>query len=227
MPLSAEAVHRLNELGLNSPSDRRRLELVWSDGGDSAVRRWLDLRQAAHDGFQTWLPRLQAYVAACRHDRPLPILDSFSAVEREHYRIFLEKMADFKRTKVEGQEQIWKDQIILLESSLIGLAAANIVFGAIDSRDYSIALLLEEEKSRWFAEVYRGSAVCYGFWRWNVDLTVPKRVSGSLASTIQNAIGEGYWVVSAGLGDRTRYETWRWDGVKAEPTDVFWIEGLS
>lgn len=227
MALNEKAIQHLARLGYVHDAQLKFWRDLWHSEGESFFWGFLRKEEEAAEAFRRWFPRLQAFAAECRQAIPIPSVDSFSAIEREQYRILLTKMQEFSASEdrrcILGRKP---HQAAILSTTRVGLAAAQQVFG-----DTSAILLQEEERERWFSEVY--PIDLEAFW-WFVFAWwyIREGLDGSDEETICREYpvpeGSSYWVVVSGvqwgsLAGGARHELWRWDGQRAEFIELYCI----
>jgi hypothetical protein len=228
MALSVEAMQRLSRLGYATDADLRFWQGMWQSEGESFFWGYLGKEEEAADEYRRWFPRLQDFAAGCRRSIPVPAAGSFSAAEREQYRVLLAKMREFSESEdrrcVLGRKP---HQAAILSTTRVGLTAAEEVFGG------SGAVILEEsERERWFSEEYQVSSE--GFWWYGLAWwTLQEGLDGDEEMRICQhypiPAGCAYWVVTSGvawgaLAGGAIHELWRWDGERAEFIEVHCVD---
>lgn len=224
MSLPQEALQRLAQLGYTSEQDLPFWRRLWQSEGESFFWIFLKSEEEAAAEYRLWFPRLKEFATECRKAVPVPSADAFSAVEREQSRILLTKMEEFAKSEdrrcVFGRKP---HQAAILSTTRVGLAAAAQVFAGTGA-----ILLLEEERERWFAEVYPG--VGEKFWWYALAWwTLREGLAGQDEDYIRKShplpAGGSYWVVTSGvqwgsLAGGENGEVWCWDGTAATPLGV-------
>jgi hypothetical protein len=226
--LSEKAIQRLAQLGYAGDAELKFWRDLWQSEGESFFWGFLRKEEEATGEYRRWYPRLQAFAAECRQAIPVPAMDSFSAIEREQYRVLLTKMQHFAMS--EDRRCILErkpNRAAILSTTRVGLAAAQQVFG-----DSGAVLLQKEERARWFSEVYtvnHESFWWYAFAWW----TLTEGLAGEDEASIRqhSPIPEGcsYWVVVSGvqwggLAGGANHELWRWDGKRAQFIELYCID---
>lgn len=224
MPLSAEAVQRLGQLGYKSDAEMQHWQAMWKSEGETFF--WGSLRkdEEAADEYRRWFPRLQAFANECRRADPPLDIDSYTAAEQEQHRILLAKMQAF--TTSEDRYCILDrkpHQAAILSTTRVGLPAAQAVFGSSGS-----VILEESERKRWFAEVYQppdGSFWWYAFAWWTIREELEPEDEVNMRQHYPIAEGGAYWLVTEGVhwgwlagGETSEY--YQWDGIRAESTGL-------
>jgi hypothetical protein len=208
-------LQRLAALGYASEEDLRFWRGMWQSEGESFFWGFLQAEEACAQEYRVWFPRLQAFAAECRRVAPVPALDTFSAGEREQHRVLLAKMREFASSGDRGCVLGRKPhQAAILSTTRVGLTAAAEVFAGTGA-----VLLQEEEKERWFAEVYPGVGDkfwWYGLAWWDLREVAPEEAEEVVRSYAIPA-GCSYWVVTSGvlwgsLAGGANHELWCWDG---------------
>jgi hypothetical protein len=228
MALSEKAIQRLARLGYASDAELKFWRVLWQSEGASFFWGFLRKEEEAAGEYRSWYPRLQAFAAECRQAVPVPAMDSFSAIEREQHRVLLAKMQHFavsedRRCILERKP----NQAAILSTTRVGLAAAQQVFG-----DSGAVLLQEEERERWFSEVYpvdHESFWWYAFAWWHLTEGLAGEDETSIRRHYPIPEGCAYWVVVSGvqwggLAGGANHELWRWDGKRAEFIELYRID---
>src|SRR5262249_33970775 len=145
--------------GYRTDADLAHWRELWKREGESFFWGFLRRHEDAAKERELWFPRLQRFAGDCRQAVPIPDPAAFSTVERAQYDILHSKMHEFAasddRNCIFGRTSYL---VPILSTTRVGLAAAQSLFGDRDS----VVILCEEEKQRWFSEIYdpRGE----GFW---------------------------------------------------------------
>src|SRR5438874_3664433 len=148
MGLSAEVIQRINRLGFVTEDDLKFWRSMWLENEPVF---WVSLckQEEAAENYRRWFPRLQEFAAECRRKIPVPSSESFSAAEREQYRILLAKMRKFVES---GDCQCVfsgePNHVAILSTTRVGLTAAEEVFGGRGA-----VILLQSEREQWFRDV--------------------------------------------------------------------------
>jgi hypothetical protein len=219
MALSDKAMQRLAQLGYAGEADLEFWRELWQSEGESFFWFFLSKREKAAEEYRRWFPRLQAFAVECRRAVPVPTVESFSAVEREQYRVLLGKMQEFvaseDRRCILGRKP---NQAAIVSTTRVGLAAAEQVFAGSGA-----VLLQEEERKRWFSEVYPIDPEAfwwYAFAWWSVRERLAGEEEESICGHYPNPEGGSDWIVVSGvqwgsLAGGANHELWRWDGQRA------------
>jgi hypothetical protein len=225
--LTQQALQRLGQLGYASEPELRFWRGLWESEGESFFWQFLRSEEKAAEEYRQWFPRLQEFAADCRRAVPVPALDTFSTAEREQYRVLRAKMQEFAASEdrrcVLGRKP---HQAAILSTTRVGLSAAEEVFA-----EAGAVLLREEERERWFADVYPGVGDkfwWYAFAWWTLREVQPAEADEVVRSY---AIPEGclYWVVTSGvqwgsLAGGANHELWRWDGTSAAFLECYGVD---
>src|SRR5262249_26290295 len=67
--------------------------------GSAIMLGWIWGRKEEETDYQRWFPRLRAFAKKCRRAIPVPPVSSFSAAEREQYRILYAKMQEIATSR--------------------------------------------------------------------------------------------------------------------------------
>ncbi len=130
MALDEEAVQRLAALGYTTEADLRFWQELGQSEGESFFWEFLRGQEEAAEEYRRWFPRLQAFAAECRRAVSVPAVESFSAAEREQYRILRAKMREFDASEDRRCVLVRRPyQAAILSTTWVGLAAAEEVFG--------------------------------------------------------------------------------------------------
>jgi hypothetical protein len=228
MPLSETATQRLARLGYSTDAELRFWQGLWQSEGESFFWSFLQKEEAAARKYRRWFPRLRDFAAGCRRAAPVTPVDRLSAMEREQYRVLLAKMREFAASEDRRCVLARKPhQAAILATTRVGLAAAEEVFAGTGA-----VLLTEEERERWFAEVYPGRGD--GFWWYALAWwTLREGLGGEDGAEVRRhypiPAGSSYWVVVSGvqwggLAGGANHELWRWDRTRAEFLAVYRVE---
>jgi hypothetical protein len=215
-------------LGYTTDAELKFLQDFWDSEGESVFWVFLRKKEEAAEEYRRWFPRLEAFASDCRRAVSVPAVDNFSATEWEQYRVLLAKMQEFAAS--EGRRCILERkpyQATILSTTRVGLVAAQQVFGGTGA-----VLLQEEERERWFAEVYpvdHEAFWWYGFVWWSLREGLAGEDEENLRGLYPIAEGSSYWVVVSGvqwgsLAGGANHELWRWDGRRAEFIEVYRID---
>jgi hypothetical protein len=226
--LSEEVIQQLARLGYARDSDWGFWKEMWESEGESFVLGFLQKEEEAVQEYRLWFPRLQTFEKECRQATPIPSEDSFSIPEAEQFRILRIKMEQFLES--EDRRCILNrkpHQAAIISTTRIGLAAAQEVFA-----DSGAILLLDEERDRWYSEIYQPSSE--GFWWysfawWTVQEGLSEEDEQDILQHYPIPEGNSYWVVISGvswgsLAGGANHELWNWDGSKAEFIEVYRID---
>jgi hypothetical protein len=230
LQLSEEAIQRLARLGYAGDAELTFWRKLLQSEGESFFWGFLRKEEEAAGEYRRWYPRLQAFAAECRQAVPVPAVDSFSAIEREQYRVLFTKMHHFavsKERKCIGERK--PNYVAILATTRVGLSAAQQVFG-----NGGALLLQTEERERWFSEIYpvdhEKSFSWWAFAWWNLTEGLAGEDEASIRRHYPIPEGCSYWVVESGvqwsgLAGWANYELWRWDGKQAEFIELyrFWM----
>jgi len=225
--LSDKALRRLARLGYTTEVELQFWKGLWQSQGESFFWGFLRKEEEAAEEYRCWFPRLQAFAAECRRAVPVPAVDTFSAREREQYRVLLAKMQGF--TASEDRRCILErkpNQAAILSTTRVGLAAAQQVFAGTGA-----VLLQEEERAHWFAEVYpvdHEAFWWYAFAWWSICEGLAGEDEERIRCHYPIPEGNSYGVVVSGvqwgsLAGGADHELWRWDGQSAEFIEVYCI----
>jgi hypothetical protein len=221
-------MQRLARLGCASDAELKFWRDLWQLEGEPFFWGFLHKEEEAAGEYSRWYPRLQAFAAECRQAVPVPATDSFSTIEREQYRVLLAKMQEFAAS--EDRKCILerkRNKAAILCTARVGLAAAQQLFGGTGA-----VLLLEEERERWFTEVYpvdHESFWWYALAWWSLREGLAGEEEESICRQYPIPAGSSYWVVVSGiqwgrLAGGANHELWRWDGRRAEFIEVYCID---
>jgi len=223
MTLSAEVIQRLNKLGYVTEEDLRFWRRIWAE--DKPVF-WVSLRKEEESGenYRRWFPRLQEFAAECRRRIPVPRVESFTAAEREQYRILLGKMRKFAESGdcrcVFSRKP---NHVAILSTTRVGLTAAEEVFGG------SRAMILQQsEREQWFRDICSIDLEAhwwYAFAWWTITGWEEKLIRNCPAPEGWIPEGWSYWMAESGvqwgtLAGGAEEELWKWDGERAEFIEV-------
>jgi hypothetical protein len=228
MPLTPQALDKLARLGYAAEPELRLWRGLWESEGEAFFWSFLGSHERAADEYRLWFPRLQSFAADCRRAAPAPDEDALSTAEREQRRVLLAKMREF--TASEDRRAVLDrrpHQAAILSTTQVGLAAAEEVFqrtGAV--------VLTEEEKDRWFAEVYPGvgdGSWWYVFAWWTVQEGLDGWDEGDIRQSHPLPDGSAYWVVTSGvawgsLAGGANHELWAFDGTAARLVEVLGVD---
>jgi hypothetical protein len=225
---SKNAKQRLARLGYATDADLKFWQALWQSEGEKFFWGFLHQEEQAAEEYRRWFPRLQTFAAECRRTNPVPAVDTFSTVEREQYRVLLAKMQEFMASEDRRCILARKPhQATILSTTQVGLAAAQQVFG-----DTEAVLLQEEERERWFSEIYGADYEAF-WWYAFAWLSLREGLAGEDEESIRRhyplPAGSSYWVVVSGvqwggLAGGANHELWRWDGRRAEFIEVWCID---
>lgn len=228
MALNEKAMQRLARLGYVQDAELTFWRDLWQSEGESFFWFFLRKKEKATEEYRHWFPQLQAFAAGCRQAVPVPPVDSFSAIEREQYRILLMKMQEFAASEDRrGILERKPNRAAILSTTRAGLAAAQQVFG-----DTGAILLQEEERDRWFSEIYSIDDEAfwwYAFAWWYIREGLTGRDEETICREYPIPEGGSYWIVNNGvqwgsLAGGANHELWRWDGQRAEFIEVYCID---
>jgi hypothetical protein len=224
-------MRRLAQLGYTSDEQLKFWRDVWQKPEDDPLF-WDFLRQEEQTAreYRRWFPRLQAFAAECRRALSVPAVDGFSAVEREQYRVLLAQMQELAGP--EGRRWIPAGQpnrADILTTTRVGLASARQVFG-----DSGPVILLEEERDRWFSEIYTANDKAfwwYAFAWWYLREGLVAEDEEWIRRHYPIPAGSSYWMVGYGIqvGDLAGtggHELWRWDGRRAEFVALYSLDTI-
>jgi hypothetical protein len=220
MGLSPEVIQRINRLGFVTEDDLKFWRSMWLENEPVF---WVSLckQEEAAENYRRWFPRLQEFAAGCRRRIPVPSSESFSAAEREQYRILLAKMRKFVesgdcRCVFSGEP----NHVAILSTTRVGLTAAEEVFGGRGA-----VILLQSEREQWFRDVCPIDLEAhwwYSFAWWTI-MTWEERLVRENHPIPEGWIPEGcsYWFVESGvqwgsLAGGSDEELWKWDGKRAK-----------
>lgn len=186
-------------------------------------------RKEMLDSCLRWASQLREYAAQCRRNDPLPTVESLSVVDRAKYQIFCDKISS--RRRKERIAPCKKGNVVIVHSSRIGLLAVQHVLGPPTD---SIVHLLDEENANWFKHAYNAedeSYWWYSFFWWSIVNADDLGESDTryIAENYPEPDGFTYWVVTDGcqwgdLAGGADHELWKWDGISAEPIEVFCVD---
>jgi hypothetical protein len=228
MALSTNAMQRLARLGYITDAELKFWRGLWQSEGESFFWGFLRKEEESATEHSRWFPRLQAFAAECREAVPVPVIDSFSAIEREQFRVLLAKMLEFAAS--EDSRCILErkpHQAAILSTTRVGLAAAQKVFGGSGA-----VLLQDEERERWLSEVHPVDQEAFwwlAFAWWSLREELPGEDEERIRRDYPISEGSSYWVVVSGvqwgsLAGGANHELWRWDGRRAEFIAVYCID---
>jgi hypothetical protein len=224
MGLSPEVIQRINRLGFVTEDDLKFWQSIWADLDEPAFRVFLRKEEEAAEQYRCWFPRLQEFATECRRKIPVPNSESFSAAEREQYRILLDKMRKFVesgdcRCVFSGKP----NHVALLSTTRVGLVAEK-VFGGRGA-----LILLQSEREQWFRDICPIDLEAhwwYSFAWWTI-MTWEERLVRENDPIPEGWIPEGcsYWFVESGvqwgsLAGGADEELWKWDGERADFIEV-------
>ena len=228
MALSDKALRRLAQLGYVDEADLTFWRGLWQSEGESFFWVFVHKAEEATEQYRRWFPRLQAFAAECRQAVPVPTVESFSAVEREQYRILLAKMQEFvaseDRRCLLGRKP---SQAAVVSTTRVGLAAAEQVFAGSGT-----VLLQTEERERWFSEVCpvdHEAFWWFAFAWWSLSEGLASYDAENIRGLYPIPEGSSYWVVVSGvqwgsLAGGANHELWRWDGQRAHFIDLYCVD---
>lgn len=225
-PLPPEVIQELVELGYKSDQGLDYFQELWRREGEHAFWRILKCEWEFRENRDEYEPRLRDYAAKCRLEMPLPPLSKLSVPDRAKYEILCNFIEAFHLEGILSPDKVIKVHIVW--GNLITLLAARTTLG---ERADSLVLLLEEEKLRWFNEIYqhpRDFSRWYSLHWWKIEefQELDNDDKEFIEQKYSKADGIEYWVLTKGncLGGLGFWETsqlWKWNGFKADPIEVF------
>lgn len=225
-PFPPEAVQQLAELGFTSDEGIEHFKETWRSHGERFFWSYLEKKRESQKLQTEYEPRLRAYAAKHRLEKPLPLLSNLSVTDRAKYEILCNWI---EASRSQGSMNTSREKNVgIVSGNLITLLAVRATLGTTAD---SLVLMLEEEQSRWFNKIYRPP----GWPLWWYSLHWLKIVEFREAKILDKELieknypkpdGFEYWVLNSGcmwgeLAGGSESQLWKWDGSKAEPIEFF------